>query len=774
MEGDTIRINGKLIKFLLFHKRIHIVLIIIISVFISIITLNWVTEIFNIFPVKYKMLEEDIIFYGNIIDDGSLRCIVRNSQDILQIQFIDSTGFHIKHTLTDFEVSKIHQQHFILKDYDYDSINELIFTYLNNDSLYIISVSFELNSLTLEPRNYFIDEYDGEFGKYKKSIVASNIALSNFDEDSDKEIIISYYGQYTGPRAVAVLDLVEDKIIRRNYYAGCPEMHIADDKIIVMLRASANGNIYNGENDYNPVVIIMNHQFDVLWQKVFARGYTSVGILFNEIDSTFSLMPYSYWNREKFPTYIETFNLMSNNPSDSVCVNDLSIQPGIYISDNVRMPFFVGIDKNSNIRAFDMNGKLLHELAYSQETPLRTERALTLLFYIPENGYVYGIRRNDSTYIFDWYGKVLCAIPTDLNIMTKDKHLYDLDDPQSAYYNSIVFSKEGNYSIKIMTICISTFMIFFIILFMLIHFIYYLISIKIMSMIMVSGVTPMIIQSGQGVLISNEAAKELLRKNSEINDIIIKPNIGHTTIDNYYITKFNIKWFRTTLIGTIIQDISLEIENKEYKAIFDEITIMAHNIKNVFGSISLRAQKLQNTEHDENSEYLINRINELSEDVNDMTRNMLSIAIGRIETTRVIINEYFKNLLKAYPDYIIYRNESGVTTFETDTRLLRFVIKNIIENAVDAVSGRDDKIISITIKNENGLTIEIFNNGPIMSNDEIEKALSGGYSTKKKGSGYGIFISDRLLRRLNYTFDIMQNEEGMLFRISIPAKDRII
>lgn len=97
-------------------------------------------------------------------------------------------------------------------------------------------------------------------------------------------------------------------------------------------------------------------------------------------------------------------------------------------------------------------------------------------------------------------------------------------------------------------------------------------------------------------------------------------------------------------------------------------------------------------------------------------------------------------------------------------------IGNLLNNALDAVSASEIKEISLSLKYKNDqLFIEVIDSGTGISKEEQAKLFEQGYSTKGKNRGYGLYLVEQSVERLNgHIVLISEKGEGSAFSIRIP------
>lgn len=99
---------------------------------------------------------------------------------------------------------------------------------------------------------------------------------------------------------------------------------------------------------------------------------------------------------------------------------------------------------------------------------------------------------------------------------------------------------------------------------------------------------------------------------------------------------------------------------------------------------------------------------------------------------------------------------------------LASILGNLIDNAIDALTGRADGKITVLLKSEDaGLSLLVRDNGPGIQEIPMEKSMEKGVSTKGPDRGYGLFIVKEKLSRSKGQLS-MENDGGLVCRVFIP------
>jgi len=119
----------------------------------------------------------------------------------------------------------------------------------------------------------------------------------------------------------------------------------------------------------------------------------------------------------------------------------------------------------------------------------------------------------------------------------------------------------------------------------------------------------------------------------------------------------------------------------------------------------------------------------------------------------------------------VARNYIAGPTIVADREKLRQVFANILDNAIDAFSGRDgDRRIDVFVENGNGgATVRIRDNGCGIPSDKIERIFNPFFTTKDKGTGLGMAICKKIVEAHEGTIDVTSEAgRGAEFVVSLP------
>lgn len=144
------------------------------------------------------------------------------------------------------------------------------------------------------------------------------------------------------------------------------------------------------------------------------------------------------------------------------------------------------------------------------------------------------------------------------------------------------------------------------------------------------------------------------------------------------------------------------------------------------------------------------------------------------ESERFWLNDLFHDIIHfLYPSLVnanvsIEKNLPYPIAFFGCRSEVRQVVLNILMNSIDAleVIKENRKIIIDICEDENTIHIIIKNNGPMIPKEKIKTIFEPFVTTKKLGTGIGLFICKQIVEKHNGSIMCQSNSEWTEFRIS--------
>ena len=266
-----------------------------------------------------------------------------------------------------------------------------------------------------------------------------------------------------------------------------------------------------------------------------------------------------------------------------------------------------------------------------------------------------------------------------------------------------------------------------------------------------------------------------------------------------------------TKVPNIIADKEIELLNKNFNSMINQLKVqqeklliserheawehvarkLAHEIKNPLTPIQLSIDNLKSKyekyidisdkeKYDKNLNTILTQIKQIENLVNEFSdfarmpkpmlriNNLIDLINSNIELLREIDHTIDINLIFSKNDNL---------NLSCDNEQISRVIFNLIKNSIESIQekalkiGNFDKKIIIEIKRINNyIAINIFDNGIGFSIKTTKELIKPYYTTKKKGSGLGLSIVNKIINDHNGTIEFNSNTTGTNIIIKLLTK----
>ena len=266
-----------------------------------------------------------------------------------------------------------------------------------------------------------------------------------------------------------------------------------------------------------------------------------------------------------------------------------------------------------------------------------------------------------------------------------------------------------------------------------------------------------------------------------------------------------------TKVPNIIADKEIELLNKNFNSMINQLKVqqeklliserheawehvarkLAHEIKNPLTPIQLSIDNLKSKyekyidisdkeKYDKNLNTILTQIKQIENLVNEFSdfarmpkpmfriNNLIDLINSNIELLREIDHTIDINLIFSKNDNL---------NLSCDNEQISRVIFNLIKNSIESIQekalkiGNFDKKISIEIKRINNyIAINIFDNGIGFSIKTTKELIKPYYTTKKKGSGLGLSIVNKIINDHNGTIQFNSNATGTNIIVKLLTK----
>jgi nitrogen fixation/metabolism regulation signal transduction histidine kinase len=214
---------------------------------------------------------------------------------------------------------------------------------------------------------------------------------------------------------------------------------------------------------------------------------------------------------------------------------------------------------------------------------------------------------------------------------------------------------------------------------------------------------------------------------------------------------------------------------------------LAHEIKNPLTPIQLAVQELASKYRGDDPVYrrLLATAQEiLNEEVGAIRRLVDDFSafakLPKVEPVPVDLAQVVEDFARSHPEWQEYLkvDRNGKVGALCDRMLLRNVLANLVENAVQAAEGvgRKPEIrIAVTLSPlENGARLSVDDNGPGVPPDARERIFDPYVTTKENGTGLGLAIVRKIV--LDHGGDVHVEDQpsplgGARFVVTLPIEE---
>lgn len=283
---------------------------------------------------------------------------------------------------------------------------------------------------------------------------------------------------------------------------------------------------------------------------------------------------------------------------------------------------------------------------------------------------------------------------------------------------------------------------------------------------------PVVVKEGnhQVVVETHEKNNESKFKYYDVNTSVIKDS---KSIYNVVVT------YNDT---TELQVLKRELAKKENLLAMSEMaaSIAAHEIKNPIFSIRGFLQLLEKSleKEDERREYTDVILSELDR-LNRLIDKFLSLKKGNLKkSSPVNINYIVQDVIKLFEPMFkkkhikchFKKNDEEIIILGNHDKLKQVFI-NILQNCYEAIDS--GKNLYIKTKSEKGQAVIIIKDeGKGIKKQDLSQIFKPFYTTKKRGTGLGLFITNKIIRKHNGDIKVDSEEgKGTTFTLTLKKTE---
>ena len=281
------------------------------------------------------------------------------------------------------------------------------------------------------------------------------------------------------------------------------------------------------------------------------------------------------------------------------------------------------------------------------------------------------------------------------------------------------------------------------------------------------------------IVIANSAALHLLKCNQLSNSQQVERLLTNREIYNHLSISRN----QMTLQGEVftllsIKDIQDELSDKESESWSKLTHVLTHEIMNTIAPVISLSQTLSlYSDMNEKAKQGLSIIQGQSERLMEFTESFRHLSyMPQPEKKPFLLNELVRKLeILLETDFrenqITFSVQCHPLSIEIngDENQLSQVFLNLLKNAMQALEGRTDGVISLRVSQTEHILIEIADNGIGIPEELQEKVFIPFFTTKSEGPGIGLSLCKQIIRQHQGHLSIGISQPGKtIFIIELP------
>ena len=281
------------------------------------------------------------------------------------------------------------------------------------------------------------------------------------------------------------------------------------------------------------------------------------------------------------------------------------------------------------------------------------------------------------------------------------------------------------------------------------------------------------------IVIANSAALHLLKCNQLSNSQQVERLLTNREIYNHLSISRN----QMTQQGEVftllsIKDIQDELSDKESESWSKLTHVLTHEIMNTIAPVISLSQTLSlYSDMNEKAKQGLSIIQGQSERLMEFTESFRHLSyMPQPEKKPFLLNELVRKLeILLETDFrenqITFSVQCHPLSIEIngDENQLSQVFLNLLKNAMQALEGRTDGVISLRVSQTEHILIEIADNGIGIPEELQEKVFIPFFTTKSEGTGIGLSLCKQIIRQHQGHLSIGISQPGKtIFIIELP------
>lgn len=251
----------------------------------------------------------------------------------------------------------------------------------------------------------------------------------------------------------------------------------------------------------------------------------------------------------------------------------------------------------------------------------------------------------------------------------------------------------------------------------------------------------------------------LLVQNLEENKNLLEENKKRKRAYEWNVLSNSIAEYKEKIINYVKKQNEITKDLEKEKLMSEVTAQLAHDIRSPLSALDMMASNMP--ELDEKKRLLVRnataRIHNIANNLLDRTftqNNNLSLQMFSSIIRSMVFEkreQYKSNTRISIHEHVDQKTYGAFAKIEIND--FKRILSNVIDNAVQAISGTGFVRIALSQKDENVL-IEVFDNGKGIPKHLIPRIAEKGITTRKEGSGLGLYFVDQKIKEWSGKMEI--------------------
>jgi len=222
-------------------------------------------------------------------------------------------------------------------------------------------------------------------------------------------------------------------------------------------------------------------------------------------------------------------------------------------------------------------------------------------------------------------------------------------------------------------------------------------------------------------------------------------------------------------------DVTHQVENEQQKLFLAKLAVMAHDLKAPLTPLRLQAESIEDALPllpPETAARVGRSLAEIDRQVErslQLITRFMGMARSEFELGPVSLPDIARAALRelglqAWPALAARLEHDAAASWvaRAEGEVLQLALFELLQNAAQALEGRGTVVVSLARTASGGAALVVADDGPGVPEADLARVLEPGYTTRRKGTGFGLYFVQRVLERMGASLALRNRPGGGL------------